>query len=106
MNPPGLLEYSLLILVSLIFAGVGLYFLANFKLLFKSSVRNELLRKNIVAWLAIFSLSVAMVPLSGGFFVMLQKYGWGWAIGGQFISATACTLFIYNLARLVAEIVT
>ena len=103
MKPPGLLEYSLLILVSLIFAGVGLYFLANFKHLFKSSVRNALLIKNIVAWLAIFSLSVAMLPLSGGFFVMLEKFGWGWAIVGQIISATACTLFIYNLARLVAE---
>jgi hypothetical protein len=103
MKGPSLLDYVLLIVACLLFAGIGLYILANFNRLLKSHLRNQLLRKNILAWLAIFSLSVAMLPMSGSFFYMLEKFGWGWAILGQVISATACTLFIYNLVRLVAE---
>lgn len=103
MKGPSLFEYMLLITACLLFAGVGLYVLANFSRLLKNSVRHELLRKNILAWIAIFSLSVAMLPMSGSFFYMLEKFGWGWAILGQLISATACTLLIYNLARWVSE---
>jgi sensor histidine kinase YesM len=103
MKAPSTLEYILLIVVSLLFAMGGLYMLANFGRLLKGSIKNELLRKNIAAWLIIFCISVAMLPMSGGFFYLLEKHGWGWAIGGQFISATACTLIIYNLVRLVAE---
>lgn len=100
---PGILEYSLLITTSLCFAVAGLYLLANFSRLFRRAIKNELLRKNAAAWLIIFCITVAMVPMSGGFFYLLEKYGWGWTIGSHFISATGCTLIIYNLARLVAE---
>jgi two-component system, LytTR family, sensor kinase len=103
MKGPSLLDYVLLIAACLLFAGIGLYILANFNRLLKSHIRHQLLRRNILAWIAIFSLSVAMLPMSGSFFYMLEKFGWGWAILGQVISATACTLFIYNLVRLVAE---
>lgn len=103
MKGPSVIEYALLILACLLFAGAGLYVLINFGRLLKGQVRNELLRKNILAWLIIFCFSVAMLPLSGGFFYLLERYGWGWAIGGQLISATACTLVIYNLVRIVAE---
>lgn len=98
-----MIEYALLILACLLFAGAGLYVLINFGRMLKGRVRNELLRKNILAWLIIFCFSVAMLPMSGGFFYLLERYGWGWAIGGQLISATACTLVIYNLVRIVAE---
>jgi two-component system, LytTR family, sensor kinase len=103
MRGPSIFDYVILISVSLIFALAGLYVLANFGRLLKNSIKNELLRKNILAWMVIFSLSVAMTPMSGGFFYLLEKHGWGWAIGGQFISATLCTLIIFNLARVVAE---
>jgi two-component system LytT family sensor kinase len=103
MKGPTTLAYLLLILVSLIFAMGGLYMLASFGRLLRGSIKNELLRKNIAAWLIIFCMSVAMLPMSGGFFYMVEKHGWGWAIGGQFISATLCTLITYNLARVVAE---
>ncbi len=99
MKGPSLIDYILLITASLLFAGLGLYLLANFSRLLKGQVRNELLRKNVLAWLVIFSLSVAMLPMSGSFFYMLEKFGWGWAVMGQLISATACTLVIYNLVR-------
>ena len=101
MKGPTIFDYILLITVSLIFAGAGLYMLANFSRLLRSNIKNELLRKNIVAWMIIFCISVAMSPMSGGFFYLLEKHGWG--IGGQFISATLCTLIIYNLVRVVAE---
>lgn len=103
MKGPTTLEYVLLIVVSLFFAMGGLFMLANFGRLLRGTIKNELLRKNIAAWLIIFCISVAMLPMSGGFFYMVERNGWGWAIVSQFISATACTLIIYNLVRVVAE---
>ncbi len=103
MKDPGIIEYASLIAACLAFAVIGLYMLADFRRLLRGTIKNELLRKNIAAWLIIFCISVAMVPMSGGFFYLLEKYGWGWAVGSHFISATACTLIIYNLARIVAE---
>ena len=103
MKEPGVIEYALLIAVCLVFAVAGLYLMANFNRLLRGSIKNELLRKNVAAWLIIFCITVAMVPMSGGFFYLLEKYGWGWSIASHFISATGCTLIIYNLARLVAD---
>ncbi len=103
MKEPTTLQYVILVAISLGFTVAGLYMLANFSRILKNSVRKELLRKNLVAWLIIFCISIAMLPMSGGFFYLLHRHGWGWAIGSQFISATACTLIIYNIARVVAE---
>ncbi len=103
MKEPSTLEYIILIKVCLLFAVAGLYLLAAFSRLFKNSIRNELLRKNVAAWLIIFCISTAMLPMGGGFFYLLAKHGWGWAILGQLISTTLCTLIIYNLVRVVSE---
>ncbi|MBK9382383.1 MAG: histidine kinase [Chitinophagaceae bacterium] len=103
MKEPTTLEYIILIFSCLLFALAGLYILTNFTRLFKQSVRNELLRKNIVAWLAIFCISTAMLPMSGGFLYMLAKWGWWWSVIGQFISTTATTLVVYNTVRFIAE---
>ncbi|OSZ77660.1 hypothetical protein CAP36_14945 [Chitinophagaceae bacterium IBVUCB2] len=103
MKEPSTLQYVLLITVCLLFAVAGLYLLAAFSRLFKKSIRNELLRKNVAAWLIIFCISTAMLPMGGGFFYLLAKHGWLWAILGQLISATLCTLIIYNLVRVVSE---
>lgn len=103
MKSPTTFHYFLLVTVCLLFALAGLYLLANFSRVLRKSFRKELLRKNVVAWLIIFCISVAMLPLGGGFFFLLERYGWGWAIGGQLISTTLCTLITFNLARLVVE---
>src|SRR5258705_13394501 len=103
MKGPTIFEYVLLIVVSLVFAMAGLYMLANFSRLLRSKIKNELLRKNIVAWMIIFCMSVAMVPMSGGFFYLLEKHGWGWAIGGQFIFSPFWTFVIFNLMGEVAD---
>lgn len=103
MKGPSIAQYIMLIAACLVFAGAGLYLLTNFSRILRSTIKNELLRKNVVAWMIIFSMSVAMLPLGGAFFYLLEKHGWGWAIGGQLISATVCTLVIYNLVRIVAD---
>lgn len=103
MKEPSTLELVILIAVSLLFALAGLYLLAAFSRLFKKSIRNELLRKNVAAWLIIFCLSNAMLPLGGMFFYLVGTYGWVWAIGAQIVSTTLCTLIIYNLVRIVSE---
>lgn len=103
MKAPGTLEYILLIAACLVFTGVGLYLLTRFNQLFKGSIRNELLRKNAAAFFIILCISMAMAPLSGGFFFLLEKFGWGWTIASQFIAAATCTLVIYNPVRIVAE---
>lgn len=103
MREPSTLEYVLLIFFSLLFALAGLYVLTQFSRMFKQSIKNELLRKNVVAWLAIFCISNAMVPMGGGFFYMLAKWGWAWSIVAQFISVTITTLFVFNTVRYIAE---
>jgi two-component system, LytTR family, sensor kinase len=82
---------------------VGLVILANFSSLFKQRIKNELVRKNVVAWLVIFCISNAMLPMSGGFFIMIEKFGWWGAIIGQLVSTTLCTLVIFNIVNAVAE---
>ena len=103
MNNPTFLEYFGLITVSLLFAFLGLYFLINFSRIFRRTIKNAWLRRNAVAWLIIFCIAIAMIPMSGGFFYTLQRFGLGWAIGSHMISATLCTLIVFNSTRAVAE---
>src|SRR5690606_8815098 len=95
--------FSVLIAVCLILSLIGLYLLARFNELFKGKIRNELLRKNVVAWMVTFCLSAGILPLNGHFFYIAQKLGWGWAVGSQFIISLLTTLIVYNLTRMVAE---
>ncbi len=101
MQNPTVFQYAALIITCLLFTLAGLYLLANFGKVLKSTIRNELVRKNVVAWLIIFCLNCAILPMSGGFFYIVNNHGWGHAIAGQLISATLCTLVIFNLARVV-----
>ena len=103
MTEPSILFLSLLIVVCLLLAMAGLFLLVNFKSLFRGSIRNEVLRKNLVAWLAIFCISGAMTPMSNSFFFILYSHGWASVINLQLVSTTAYTLFIYNAARYTTE---
>ena len=103
MKEPGFLMYVLLVTCSLGFAVLGLYLLANFRLIFRGRISNELLRKNIVAWLTIFCISAALSPLGGGIFYILATKGWWALLAWHFLSTTANTVFVYNVARYVAE---
>lgn len=96
MKEPGLVFYSLLIITCLLLLVAGSFLLARFNRLFKSSIRNELLRKNILAWLIIFCFSGSITPVSGGFFYLLTRYGWCGILLGHAASTTATTLIAYN----------
>lgn len=103
MEKATIYQYLALVAVSIFSAVVSLYLLAGMNRLFRRSVRNELVRKNLLIWLINFFMSLALFPMGLGFTYMAAKYGWGWVIAGQFISATACTIFIYNPVRIVSE---
>jgi sensor histidine kinase YesM len=103
MREPSLLAYILLISTCLLLAIAGLYLLANFSRLFRGSIKNEIVRKNVAAWVVIFCLSSAMAPMGQGFFYIIYKFGWLWTIISSLISTTLTTLLVYNAARYVAE---
>lgn len=81
----------------------GLYVLANFGRLFRGSIKNELLRKNVAAWLSIFFISAALSPMSSGFFYLLYLKGWSAVLFWQIVVTTVDTIFIYNIGRFVAD---
>ncbi len=103
MKEPGILFYSILILCSLVLALIGLYLLANFGRLLRGTFKNEVVRKNAIAWLVIFCISLAMSPLNGGFFLLVDKHGIMGMFLYHFISTTANTVLVYNIARFVSE---
>jgi two-component system LytT family sensor kinase len=103
MGEPTILQYISMTACCLVLAMIGLYLLANFRTLFRGSIHNEILRRNLAVWIVMLFLSSAMAPMSGGFFQILHKYGWCWAVAAQFISSLAHTLFVFNTAWLVAE---
>lgn len=103
MKEPTILFYTLLIIFSLTLALVGLYILANFNRLFRSRIRNEVVRKNVVVWLAICCISAGMFPMSSGFYAIIAKYGYDGMVMSHLLSTTLLTLVVYNSARYVAE---
>jgi sensor histidine kinase YesM len=80
----------------------GLYILANYSKLFTNYFRNELLRQNIVVWLASLCMIMALAPVSGDFFGILIKKGVLYAIMVEVLFATVNTLFVFNITRFVA----
>lgn len=102
MKEPSLLFYAILISTCLLMAMAGLYVLANFGRLFRGRIRNELVRKNLVVWLAIFFISGAMSPMSSGFFYLLYVKTWGAIILLHIVSTSLYTLLVYNIVRFVA----
>ncbi|MES1218078.1 MAG: histidine kinase [Bacteroidota bacterium] len=97
MSDPSFIHYLVLIIVCLVMAVAGLYLLGNFKTLFRKSIRNELLRQNIIAWLVIFCFILATAPLNRYFFQTLNKEGILMTIAAEAIAATVNTLFVFIL---------
>jgi sensor histidine kinase YesM len=103
MREPTIFQYIAIVFCCLVFAMIGLYFLVNFGRLFRGRIRNELLRKNVAAWLVIFFLSLAITPLGGGFYYMLAKFGWPGTIAIEIIVSLVYTLVVFNIGRAIAE---
>ena len=104
MREPTIIQYIIVVLCCLLFALIGLYFLVNFGQLFRGRIRNEVLRKNLAAWLVVLFLSLATTPLGGGGFrYMLEKFGWlGFAII-ELATSLAYTLIVFNSVRITVE---
>lgn len=82
----------------------GLYVLANFSRLFKSQIRNELLRMNLVVWIVAICFIMSLSPVSPGFY---QYANSGKVMHYFFIQAIATTgvvLFVFNITWFVSEI--
>lgn len=103
MKEPSVLQYALIIGACLLLVLAALYLLANFKRIFKSRIRNEWLRRNILVWLITFCIVLALTPMNGEFFYAVRKNGWALAIAGEMIVVTFNTLIVFNLSWLVAE---
>ena len=103
MKEPTFLDFVILVMVSLAMALVGLYLLANFNRLFRGSIKNAVIRRNVAAWFVIFFLNGAMSPIHSSFFYMLKKFGWSGIIAGHFISTTIDTLIGFNIVWAIAE---
>ncbi len=102
MAEPSFFQIILILLSCILVALAGLYLLANFGRLFRGVIRNELLRKNVAAWLTIFCFALAVAPIMGEFFRAVMKQGWLVAIAGQMLIVTLDTLVVFNSARLVS----
>jgi sensor histidine kinase YesM len=103
MREPTAIQYIVLVFCCLVFAVIGLYFLVNFSRLFRGRIRNEPVRKNVVAALVIFFLSLASTPLGGGFYYMLAKFGWWGTLGIEVVVTILYTILVFNTARIIAE---
>lgn len=103
MREPPTIQIIVVLLCCIVFAIIGLYFLVNFGRLFRGRIRNEVLRKNVAAWLVIFFLSLSTTPLGGGLFYILEKYGLlGFAMI-EIVMSLMYTLIVYNTARAIIE---
>ena len=96
-------EFLLLIFICLGMALIGLYLLTIFDKLFTQSIRPKLLRKNVAAFVVIFCITAAFLPMSSTFFYIMEKHGFWWMLAWQTGTSVLLTLIVYNLARFVAE---
>ena len=93
----------ILILVSSLMLLTGLYLLANFNRLFRRSLKNELLRKNIVVWMAAICFILAVAPTTPLFYeaVVTSKVPTYYLF--ECIGATLEGLFVFNISRVILK---
>lgn len=96
-------DYAIMIGSCILVSLIGLYFLANFRSIFRNTIRNEWVRRNVVVWLITFCIVLGVTPMNGEFFYAVRKYGWFYAMIGECIVVTFNTLIVFNLAWFVAE---
>ncbi len=103
MSEPSTIQLIIIAICCLGLGIIGLYLLINFNRLFRGVIRNELIRKNVAAFVVIFFLSMAATPISGGMHYMVNKFGWWGSILIEVVTSLAYTLVVYNTARVIAE---
>ncbi|MET0465034.1 MAG: histidine kinase [Chitinophagaceae bacterium] len=102
MKNPTIWTYAMLIGTCILLALIGLFVLANFRRMFRNTIRNEWLRRNIIVWIVSACIIFAITPMNGELFDAIRRHGWGQAILGELIVITCNTLIVFNLAWLVA----
>ncbi len=103
MNNPTIWEYALLVGSCILLALLGVYLLANFRKIFRKTIRIEWLRRNIVVWIIAACIILAATPMNGELVYAIKKQGWRYALMGELIVITANTLIVFNLGWFVAE---
>lgn len=89
--------------IAILLVIAGIFFLARFNTLFKGTIKDDWLRRNVLVWLIIMCFSGALWPMGGGFFYIITKYGWQGLVVGQLLSTTAFTLIGYNTVHFISE---
>jgi two-component system, LytTR family, sensor kinase len=103
MKEPSFLYFVVVVGICLLMAVAGLYFLSNYKNLLRRQIRNEVLRQNVVVWLIVFCLIIAVAPMNIELFYMLRKKGVLYTICAELFAATVNVLFVFNIVRLVSQ---
>jgi two-component system, LytTR family, sensor kinase len=102
MKEPSFLFLAGVILCSSVMLMIGLFALSRMNHLFTRQIRNQLLRENIVVWIAGICLNLALAPLSGEFYGVVIKHGIWYALGMQLLVGTVGIFFVFNITRAVA----
>jgi two-component system, LytTR family, sensor kinase len=104
MKPAPLSALILLVLFSSVMLVLGLYLIANFNRALRKVIRNELLRKNLVVWLAAVCLVFALIPTNPEIYHALDNKRWVRIFLIQISAVTVMMLFVFNTTNLVMRI--
>jgi sensor histidine kinase YesM len=101
MKPTQFELLVILVLLSSLMLVTGLYLLANFNRLFRHSIKNELIRKNIVVWMASICCIIATAPTTPDFYGAFNDNKLLLFYLFDCIVATIEGLFVFNVSRII-----
>src|SRR5947207_3390224 len=92
------LWFVVIILFSSLMLLAGMYMLAKFNRLFKSSIKSDLLRKNIVVWLIALCIMFSVSPTTHDFDSALEKHKLLQYYAFFCLMVTLEVLFVFNIS--------
>jgi two-component system LytT family sensor kinase len=93
----------LLVLFSSLMLVLGLYLVTNFNNLFRRSIRNELLRTNIVIWLVSICFVFSLYPTNPEIYQAILTKRWLHVFAVQIVAITVMILFVFNITSWVLK---
>jgi two-component system LytT family sensor kinase len=103
MKFPNFTTLAVLVLISTAMLVLGLYLLTKFYTLLRQSIRNELLRRNIVVWMIAVCLTSSVSPFSEEFYKAINTHT---ILGYYCIELAATTigvLIVFNISWAVSK---
>lgn len=98
----------LLLVVLVIFSSLmlvaGLYLVANYSRLFRNSIRNLWLRRNLIVWMISICFILGVTPTHGDFYQSITSGSLIRYFGIQLIAATLIVLVVFNITWWVASL--